>query len=194
MPIPLEELLQKKYIVATGHRPQNLGGKVDDAGGCNPQSPVVKKVIKELEVVLIEKIEQGHTDFLSGAALGFDSIFFWVVQRLKNQYPHLPIKNIVAVPFRDFPNSFWKKQRHWYNRMLEVADEVIYVTDLHEYNTNEDIPADEYSIPKLKARNQFMVDLAVCLVAYCIDDKSGTGQAIRMAMRQNVPIRRLKID
>lgn len=189
----LEEILSYQYVVATGHRPHYFNKKVDDIAGCDPKHPTVLRLTHQIEQALEKKILEGHTHFMSGAALGFDQLYFWVVHYLKKKYPQLPIQNVVAVPYRNFAQPFWKNQRLWYERMLAVADAVIYVTDLNEYDTNENLPIDDHSIPKLKARNQFMVDVASDLVAYCTDDKSGTGQAIRMAERAGVTITRIEL-
>lgn len=184
----LSEILVREYVVATGHRNLVGGYLVNNIGGYNPNNSKIIKIKIELFITLESQLLKGHRKFMSGTALGFDTLYFWTVEELKVRYPEHNIQNVIAVPFRKFGDKLRSEQKKWYQRMIEVADAVIYVTDMHEYDTRENIPVEDFSVPKLKARNQFMVDLGVVLVSYCMDLKSGTGQAIRMAQRQNIEI------
>lgn len=183
---------RKDTVGATGHRCEKLGGWQDALGGYDNKHPIVVK----LRTVLLEVLEdlivnQGKTRFVSGGALGFDSMFFWAVNHLKKKHPH--IQNVLAIPFVN-QDKMWKpQQKRWYRKMLEVADAVIDVAREEEYSTREHlkkenpIPLNDFSGEKMKKRNMYMVDQSGVMVAFFDGSiKSGTGHCVRYAVRDCV--------
>jgi len=169
------EKLRMVTISFTGHRPNKLGGY-------NMKNPTML-LLKEKLLLLLEEliVNQNMSRFISGGALGFDQASFWCVHILKKKYPH--IQNIVAIPF-EYQDKVWTpEQKEWYKKMLAVADEIIDVSRLPEYDTKESphLPYEEYSSKKMQKRNEYMVDHSHIVIA-CYDGTSGgTGNCVRYA-------------
>ncbi|WCF11618.1 SLOG family protein (plasmid) [Paenibacillus thiaminolyticus] len=179
-------------VGATGHRPNKMGGYMDALGGYNRNHPIVVQ-LRTQSLISLEGliVEHGVSRFISGGALGFDSLFFWCVNHLKKKYPH--IKNIVAIPFK----NQWIKWMDtlpeavkWYHEMLRVADEVIDVAREEGYLTYEDqgerpIHLDNYSNDKLKKRNEYIADHISYLFTFYDGSNSGTGHCINYIKKKN---------
>ncbi|MFF2532305.1 SLOG family protein [Brevibacillus sp. NPDC058079] len=181
---------RKRTVGATGHRSDKMGGFHNALGGYNRNHPLVIQA-KQHTLAVLEKliIEEGMTRFVSGGALGYDTLFFWCVNHLKKKYPH--IENVVAIPFLNqwiawidtLPIAV-----EWYHTMIKTADHVIDVARHSDYATNQDrgqkpIHLDYYSKEKMNKRNEFMVDQSCYLLAYYDGSPRGTGQCIRYAQR-----------
>lgn len=190
------EFIKEKTCGFTGHRPDKLG----NAYGLN--HPVILK-LKEVMYPILEDliVSNGYDTFISGGALGGDTVFFYTVALLKKKYPH--IKNIVAIPFKNQPNSWKKKEctpclylftrskelvgneynkcrnctfretQYWYSFMLHLADEIIYVDETENYQLDKKSNVGEFSNYKMQVRNMFMVDVSSSMVAVWDGDKSG---------------------
>lgn len=182
-----KEKMRAVTVGATGHRADKMGGWKDSLGGYINDHPVVVN----LRTVLLEVLEdlivrEGKSRFISGGALGFDSMFFWCVNHLKKKYPH--IQNVLAIPFVNQHIKWQSQQRKWYFKMLELADEVIDVARESQYQTFEDknstnpIPLDSFSGDKMKRRNEYMVDNSSVMVAFYDGSRGGTGHCYRYAL------------
>jgi len=176
-----EELRQqiiRQTACFTGHRPNHLFGyNLKD----NRYKTLYKKLTETIELCINE---ENITRFISGGAIGTDQISYWLVYKLKEKYPD--IKNIVAIPFKNQPNA-WKDKNtiRWYSKMLERADEIIYVDDIDDfrYRTNE-VPVGEYHIGKMQRRNEWMVDNSrIVLAVYDGFSKGGTKNCINYAKK-----------
>ena len=138
------------------------------------------KLNKFLEKILEEKIiNEGYDTFISGGALGFDTVAFLSVKNLKKKYPN--IKNIMAVPFENQHSKWSLKDVNLYNWMKNIADEVVFVDNLENYNrTNANIGM--FHKDKLMIRNEYMVDNADLLIAlWDGNNKSGTANCVKYA-------------
>ena len=152
----------------TGHRPNKLYGY--DLGNSKYQVLAHKlaRVIYSLHV------KYGVDTFISGGALGFDTVAFFSVQYVKSK--GYPVKNVLAIPFKGQEGRWNVESVDRYNRMLKLADEVIYVDTVNGYRGN-------YSIAKkLDIRNHYMVDNAKYIItAYDGSGKGGTYNCIKYA-------------
>lgn len=178
-------------VGATGHRSDKMGGWKDSLGGYDNQHPLVV----QLRTVLLEQLEdlivnQGKTRFISGGALGFDTMFFWAVNHLKQKYPH--IENVLAVPFINQYIKWQTKQKYWYHEMVKKADTFIDVARQPEYTTREDekkdnpLPLDDFSSEKMKQRNKYMVDQSGVMIAFFDGSNGGTGHCVRYAVKDAI--------
>lgn len=174
-------------VGATGHRPEKMGGFADALGGYKRDGPLVVK-LRETTLNVLEDLiaNKKMSRFVSGGALGFDSLFFWCVNHLKKKYPH--IQNVLAIPFTNQDKKWSTHQKYWYKRMLETADEVIDVARHPLYSTYQDmgknpIHLDDYSAEKMKKRNEFISDQSKYLLAFYDGSKGGTFHCIHYAMR-----------
>lgn len=165
-----------KTLTFTGHRPNKLYGY-------DLKHPKYLELNKFLEEILERKIiEEGYDTFISGGALGFDTVAFLSVKNLKKKYPH--IQNILAIPFENQPIKWSQKDKNLYKWMKDTADKVIYVDAEEGYNrTNAEIGA--FHKDKLMIRNEFMIDNSEFLIAlWDRDYKSGTGHCVRYGKKK----------
>ncbi|MGG0793765.1 SLOG family protein [Brevibacillus laterosporus] len=169
-----KEELRKKTACFTGHRPPKLGGYDIK----NPKMMLLKeKLIKTIEMVIEE---EGVTRFISGGALGTDTLAFYCVHFLKDQYPH--IKNILSVPFENQDKVWSEEQKKWYRKMFNLADEVIYVDKINDYIV-DDATVGDYHPSKLQKRNEYMVDNSKVVIAVYDGSKGGTSNCLWYARK-----------
>lgn len=107
------------------------------------------------------------TSFISGGALGFDTMAVNTVLQLKELYPS--IKLYMYLPCTDQDEKWNKRDREIYRHILSCADENIYIT--HE----------KYKNGCMKQRNLAMAQSSSYCIAYYTGRSSGTGQSIRFA-------------
>ena len=126
----------------------------------------------ELVRVIKKLVDGGFNSFLVGMAVGFDTECFKILEEIRKEKP---IKIIACIPCVSQDYKFSAVQKAEYRRMLNSADEKIYVSQ-------------EYTNTCMFKRNMFMVDSASMLVAYLNNDKGGTYQTVNYAKRKNVQI------
>lgn len=153
-----------KTIAVTGHRPNKLWGY-------DLTHPCYRKLQSRFEQVLLD---QGCTDAWTGMALGADTVFAHAVLALKQR--GIPVKLHCAVPCRG-QTAFWKTPSiHEYNRILDLADEAVLVTDA------------PYKAALMQIRNQYMVDRADLVLALWDGTPGGTANCVNYARRHGVPV------
>ena len=123
-----------------------------------------------LQERLIKIIEIGYDTFLIGMAVGFDTVCFQVLEKLREKYK---IKLIACIPCKEQAQRFSKSQKEEYERMLVSADEKIYVSE-------------EYSTTCMMKRNKFMVDRCSLLLYYLTRDFGGTKNTVDYAVKKGV--------
>lgn len=162
----------------TGHRPNKLFGY--DLSNKNYQ--IMAKKIKYYAKALIES--NGVTRFITGGALGFDTVAFFAIESLKKDYPN--IENILAIPF-DGQQKAWhnKIDIDRYDRMLKMADEIFQVENIQGYKANS-IGA------KLNKRNHYMVDSSDYIITCHDGTTGGTYNCIEYAKNNGVKILNIK--
>ncbi len=126
----------------------------------------------ELTRVVKTLINGGFNTFLIGMAVGFDTECFKILEELRNKKQ---IKIIACIPCVSQDYKFSTEQKAEYKRMLNSADEKIYVSK-------------EYTKTCMFKRNMFMVDNSSVLVAYLNSDRGGTYQTVNYAKRKNVKV------
>lgn len=126
----------------------------------------------ELTRVVQTLINGGFNTFLIGMAVGFDTECFKILEELRKKKP---IKIIACIPCVSQDYKFSTEQKAEYKRMLNSADEKIYVSK-------------EYTKTCMFKRNMFMVDNSSVLVAYLNSDRGGTYQTVNYAKRKNVKV------
>lgn len=168
------EIVKEKTVCFTGHRTYKLLKN-------NPTKEVV--ILREVENKVIELIEQGYDTFITGGAEGFDRLCFYLINNLKRYFPH--IKNIVAIPYCEYDLEYKNKGVINYTKMLNIADEVIYV-DTEEGYTSKLVPTGKYAKFKLFDRNKFMVDYSNFIIGAWDGSNSGTKHAINYARSKNI--------
>ena len=147
------EINRKKTICVSGHR---YFGKD------------LKK--ERVESFLRKLIEKGFNTFLIGMAIGFDTLCFQILERLREEND---IKIIACVPCPEQPQRFNQKQKEEYFRLLSVADEKV-------------ILSDKYTSYCMQKRNEFMVDNSFAVLCYLNKNSGGTFNTVNYAKKKNV--------
>ena len=107
------------------------------------------------------------TNFITGGALGFDTVACVTLINLKRQkYPHISIG--VAVPCRDQSARWSFRNKTLYNTILQQADKVAVLSE-------------SYTPRCMQERNMFMVDNSKFCVAYLKTESGGTYNTVRYA-------------
>jgi uncharacterized phage-like protein YoqJ len=133
---------------------------------------------KDFDKSLVEKklrllIEKNFDVFLVGMAIGFDTVCFQILEKLREEYKNISI--IACVPCRDQDALFNKAQKKEYKRMLENADEVVYISE-------------KYTDKCMHERNKFMVDNSSALFYYLNTNYGGTAKTVKYALLKGRPI------
>lgn len=146
------DIVVEKTVSVTGHR-------------------VLPKNFDKARVVFafLGLIKKGYDTFLVGMALGFDTVCFEILEHLRLTYK---IRIIACIPCINQAKTFSDSDKVKYVKMLDSADEIIYVTDKPYTNTC------------MMLRNIFMVDNSSILLAYCTKNKGGSYNTVKYALQK----------
>lgn len=126
----------------------------------------------KLKKVFLELLLDGYDTFLIGMALGFDTVCFKVLEKLKKDNK---INIIACIPCSTQSSKFSIKQKREYDRMLSTADGKVLISE-------------DYTPTCMQKRNVFMVDNASVLVSYLRRDFGGTKNTVNYAKKVNCKI------
>ena len=142
-----------------------------------------RDVLPHLSQVLDERLEQwyqaGYRTFISGGALGFDTLAAERVSVLRCARPD--VRLVLALPCADQDARWTAVERAHFQRMRYLADQVR-------------VLAPFYDAGCMHARNRFMVDqssLCICFFRYA---GGGTQYTVSYALRNHVTIHNLNDD
>lgn len=127
--------------------------------------------VDELNKVIIECINNGVTQFLSGGHGNFDRTCATAVFKLKENFPK--IKNILVIPYLSF-NVFNN----------DIFDEIIYPDDFEKYHFKEAIPQ----------RNKYMVNYSDVAICYILHTWGNAAKTYEFAKRKKLKIINLGAD
>lgn len=134
---------------------------------------VEKDITKEyVEKYLKSLVERDFTTFYVGMALGFDTLCFKILEKIREQKK---IKIVACIPCPSQPERFSFSQKKEYFRMIESADEKV-------------ILSQEYTPYCMQKRNQYMVDNSGVVLAYLRKSSGGTYNTVRYANQKGVPV------
>ena len=109
----------------------------------------------------------GVENFISGGAIGFDTLCGKLVLELKENYKN--IRLIMALPCLNQDKYWSDKQKAEYKNMLEQADKIIYVSK-------------DYHNGCMLNRNRYMVDNSTYIISYCTKAFGGTYYTTKYAL------------
>ncbi len=132
-----------------------------------------KTLPQRLELQIRQLIKQGTVDFITGGALGFDTLAAQAVLNLRNEFPD--IRLILALPCQDQSKRWSKGDRDLYEEIRRRADFVHYT-------------AQEYFSGCMMRRNRFMVDHSANCVFYLTNPRSGTYRTVAYAIEQGLQL------
>lgn len=128
--------------------------------------------IKPIKAILRKKIkslieDKGVTDFISGAAAGFDTLAASVVIGMKKNYPYIRLH--LYVPCVDQDRLWNDDDKRKWREIRKKADDVVFITD------------GEYTDSCMRQRNIRMTCDALYGISFCLMRKSGTGMTLNYA-------------
>ncbi|MCD8391450.1 MAG: DUF1273 domain-containing protein [Firmicutes bacterium] len=132
--------------------------------------------ISQLEKNLRKKIkslieDKGVTDFITGGAIGFDTMAAQAVISLREEYPYIRLH--IYFPCKGSMKKWNDSQRFAARIILSKSDSYIYVSD------------SEYFNGCMQIRNKKMADDARYCIAYCERKNSGTKTTVDYAEKIN---------
>ena len=146
-------------ICVTGHRPKRLYGY-------DLKDSRWSELYDRFQKMLVEK---NCTDAITGMALGVDTIFALAVINLRDEKKY-PIKLHCAVPCHNLSEPWFNDEDiNRFQHILDVADEVVYVTD------------SDYVQGCLEKRNKYMVDHSDEVISVWTGSAGGTKHCIEYA-------------
>lgn len=131
------------------------------------------KVQNILENEIIRLINKGVIYYVSGGALGFDTLASLTVLKLKEIYPEIQLNLIL--PCKNQTKSWRRKDISLYEYILDKADKVFYISNL-------------YFNGCMQKRNRCLVDNSDFLVCYLLKDKGGTAYTVNYAAKSEINI------
>ena len=121
----------------------------------------------------------GCRTFLSGGAVGFDTIAAREVLRFK--LTHHDVSLIMLLPCVEQDTLWSDRQRDDYGYLLRSADEIQYISD-------------SYDDECMRRRNQALAERCDIMIAYLSHSRSGAGQTVRMAEKEGKTVFNLYPD
>ena len=118
---------------------------------------------------LEELIKDGVDTFYNGMAMGFDLVAASALISLKERYPQ--IRLIACVPFYGQESRFPKKWQDAYTNAISRFDETVVLSE-------------HYFDGCYFKRNDYMIDCADLLFAYCVRAQGGTAYTVRSFIRK----------
>ena len=122
------------------------------------------RIEREAQTLINDK---GVTDFITGGALGFDTLAARVIIRLKEKYDY--IKLHLYLPCHNQMENWSSKDQFEGRMIMSYADSKIYTTE------------GKYVTGCMQLRNKRMVNDAHYCIAYMKNPRSGTAQTIMYA-------------
>ncbi len=144
---------REKTICVTGHR--SVESDLD---------------LEYLEYVFLRAIKSGIDTFLIGMAVGYDTLCFQILERIRKQRK---IRIIACVPCLEQDKFFKPEQKKEYKRLLSVADGRVIISD-------------KYTHSCMMERNRFMVDNSSFVIAYLNKKQGGSYSTVQYAIKQGV--------
>lgn len=167
-------MFEKPAICFTGNRPQKVKWLGD------PLCDNYKHLTGYLLSILTQLYRKGYRHFISGMALGADTLAARCVLSLKKIHPDVTLE--CALPCKNQDDPWRDYDQCVYHKILKRADVITYVSD-------------SYTPSCISRRNQYMVDKAYGVIAmWNIEKKGGTYQTIEYAKKQNKKLMIIELD
>lgn len=128
---------------------------------------------KKTREICVGLIERGFKNFITGGALGFDTMAAECVISLKEKYED--IRLILAIPCKEQYRGWRKADIETYEKILSLADDAEFISE-------------EYSPECMRKRNRFMVENSSALVAYLKKMSGGTVYTVKYAVEEGKEI------
>ncbi len=161
------DIAKEKTCCFTGYRPQKICWNFDET------SPEFLKVAKTVKKLINDAYDNGYKYFISGMALGFDTLCAEKVLELKITHPEIML--ICAIPCKGQEKYWSESQCATYKHILNKADVVKYISE-------------KYTRFCMQKRNRYMLNMSSMVIALFDGKPGGTEQTLNMAKRMNIKI------
>lgn len=158
--MPTENEKRLRRCCFTGHRPDKL-------------QRAESEICADLNAEIRNAINDGFNVFITGMTCGVDIWAGEIVLRLRDE--GLPIKLICASPFEGFERRWERRWQDRYNRILEQADLVRFISAY-------------YHRACFQVRNEWMVNHSARVIAVYDGAHGGTRNTIIYSQKIGVPI------
>lgn len=133
-----------------------------------------EKIVKRRLCAAIELLfEKGVTTFISGGAVGFDTLAAKAVLYIKKSHPEISL--VMILPCRDQHAKWGAREKAEYEEILKVADEIYCLND-------------KYCTGCMHQRNKVMVSASSYCIAYCTKASGGTAYTLKLARETGLGI------
>lgn len=122
---------------------------------------------------IVDLIKMGYTNFVSGGAIGFDTIAANCVLELKKTYKEL--KLFLILPCIEQAKLWSISQKEEYERIKTLADKVEYTQE-------------NYTRGCMHKRNRALVDCSSACICYITKAKGGTAYTVNYAKKNMLKI------
>ena len=153
----------------TGYRPEKF------PFGDNETDPRCEQLKQKLFCEILRMTREGVNVFMSGMARGVDLWAAEAVLQIQNVKPSQKIELWAIIPYDRQPLAWNAKERARYQRILERAAHVEYIS--HDYYNG-----------CLQKRNRYMIDHATHLLAVYDGQPGETASTIRYARKKGLEI------
>ena len=131
-------------------------------------------LVLALDKKICSLIEKGVTNFITGGALGFDTLAAETVLKLRDtRFPNITLS--LALPCIEQTKGWNLHQKERYDEILKKANNIHYISK-------------EYTPDCMMKRNMYMVDNSNYCIFYLLNTRSGTYKTVSYAMEQNLEI------
>lgn len=130
-------------------------------------------VLRGLDASIKLCIDRGYENFITGGAMGFDTMAACRVIAARKRYGG--IRLILALPCRTQTEKWPMEDVKLYRRILGMADEAIYLADF-------------YSRECYYVRNDWMVDHSQVCISYLTKNRGGTLYTVNRARRAGLTV------
>lgn len=129
-----------------------------------------------LDAAIQEAYDRGYRAFLSGAALGFDTLAARRVLALREKLPGLGLYLIIPC---EGQSKYWSQaDRQTHAWLAEQADGALVLSPFYYQGC-------------MQSRNRFLVNHASLCVCFLKEGRGGTCATVSYAMEQGLPVRNL---
>lgn len=124
------------------------------------------EITRRIKDKINDLISNGYICFLTGGALGFDTIAAEAIIEYKNVNPDIQL--ILALPCQTQAEKWLDKDKARYELIKKKADRVLYISD-------------EYTRGCMFKRNRYLVDNGSVCICYLKDNTGGTAYTVKYA-------------
>lgn len=132
-------------------------------------------VSERLKEIVNSAIQSGYRCFITGGAIGFDTLSAQTVLNAKQEHKRKKIKLILAIPCPEQANDWEKSDIDEYERIKTLADSVVYVSTHNKKGC-------------MHKRDRYMVDNSSLCIAYMTRQSGGTAYTVKYAQENNKKI------